>query len=353
MKLVTFEVPTSLGVFRRLGAWVDGWVVDLNATQGWRLAMAGEPQPSRLADTLVPPEMLPFLEMGPLAMKEARRALDALSDALDREVPGLAGPRGETLRYRPGSGASQGHPSEAESKVRLLAPVPRPPSLRDFYAFEAHVRRAWELRGQDVPPEWYQVPVFYHGNAATVIGPDAEVPWPAFSRQLDYELELACVIGKQGKDIPEEEAEAHIAGYAILNDFSARDAQRQETPVRLGPAKGKGFATGLGPWLVTRDEVGNVYDLRMVARINGEVWSSGHSGSIHWTFAQMIARASAAETLYPGDVIGTGTVGGGCGLELQRWVRPGDVIELEVEKLGVLRNRFERKLQEVARVSAE
>ena len=155
---------------------------------------------------------------------------------------------------------------------------------------------------------------------------------------MDYELELACVIGKEGTDISEDGAAAHVGGYTVMNDWSARDIQMEEMSVGLGPAKGKDFATSLGPWLVTPDEF-NPADARMTARINGEVWSDGNIGQIHWSFAQMIAHASMDETLYPGDVLGSGTVGGGCGLELDRWLQSGDVVELEVEGIGVLRNR--------------
>jgi fumarylacetoacetate (FAA) hydrolase len=238
----------------------------------------------------------------------------------------------------------------AEQAV-LGSPLPRPRSFRDFYAFEAHVRTARGRRGLDMIPEWYRFPVFYFSNAAAFVGPEAAVKRPKAARWLDYELEVACVIGKGGVDIPVERAEEHIAGYCILNDWSARDVQREEVKVGLGPAKGKDFATSMGPWLVTPDELedvripggsGSRYDLAMVARVNGVEYSRGRLADIHYTFAEMIARASADCPLYPGDVIGSGTVGTGCILELgpERcpWLEPGDVVELEVERLGVLRN---------------
>lgn len=204
-------------------------------------------------------------------------------------------------------------------------------------------------------PEWYDFPVFYFSNAAAFSGHKAEIHRPKATVRLDYELEIACVIGKAGVDIPVDRAAEHIAGFAILNDWSARDLQLEEVKVGLGPAKGKDFATSMGPWLVTPDELedvkitgakGDRYDMTMVARVNGVEYSRGNFRDIHYTFAEMIARASADCPLYPGDVIGSGTVGTGCLLELGEekggWLKPGDVIELEVERLGVLRNSIKK-----------
>src|SRR5215217_7169794 len=210
-------------------------------------------------------------------------------------------------------------------ECRLLAPVPWPGALRDFYAFEEHVATAYGKRGREVSRAWYQVPVFYFGHTGTIVGPDEAVQKPAETGQLDFELELACVIGEPGQDIPAAEAWEHVAGLTIMNDWSARDVQRQEMSVGLGPAKGKDFATSLGPVLVTLDEV-----------------ARGNARAIYWTFAQMIERASRNVELMPGDVFGSGTVGGGCllelGTEVHPWLQPGDEVELEIEQLGRLRN---------------
>jgi len=234
-------------------------------------------------------------------------------------------------------------------EVSILKHVLMPASIRDFYAFEQHVKTANQNRGRDVPSAWYEIPVFYFTNHTAIYGTDETIPYPKHSHALDYELEVAAVIGTGGMDIAAEDAEDHIFGYMIYNDWSARDLQKQEMSVGLGPAKGKDFAQSFGPVLVTLDELQDrhmgrpgVYDLDMIARVNGEERSRGNWKDLHWSFGQMIERASDGVMLHPGDVIGSGTVGTGCLLELTRaqgpYLQPGDVVELEIERLGVLRN---------------
>lgn len=237
------------------------------------------------------------------------------------------------------------------SEVKLLAPLPRPRSVRDFFAFEQHVATTRQQIGRPVPPAWYRAPVFYFANHQGIIGPDDPVPMPR-TEQLDYELEVACVIGREGRNIDVDEALEYIAGFTIMNDWSARDLQAEEMSVGLGPAKGKDFATSLGPYLVTLDELedyatsdGDRWRLEMIARVNGRELSRGNLADMHYTWAQLIAQASRDATLYPGDVLGSGTVGGGCILELTPeavggWLEPDDVVELEVTGLGVLKNRI-------------
>lgn len=260
----------------------------------------------------------------------------------------------EHLRYLQDTAANHDPEDPVSGLVRLNlvvlhAPLPRPPSLRDFYAFEEHVAKAHANRSKPVPEEWYSIPVFYFSNANAVFGPEQPIPRPTYTQALDYELEIACIIGKTGKNIPEDTAEEYIFGFTIFNDWSARDAQKQEMRVGLGPAKGKDFASSFGPWIATLDELQDrfagrtgVYDLEMVARVNGEVRSRGNWRDIHYSFAQMIARASADVTLYPGEILGSGTVGSGCLLELTGgegpWLQPGDEVALTVERLGILRN---------------
>lgn len=235
------------------------------------------------------------------------------------------------------------------NEVKLFAPITRLSSLRDFYAFEQHVKTANENRGREVPKQWYEFPVFYFANHSAIYGPEDVIPYPAYTDALDYELEVACVIRKPGRDIPAEQAEDYIFGYMIFNDWSARDVQRREMAVGLGPAKGKDFANSFGPYLVTPDELADrhtgrpgVYDLEMVARVNGVERSRGNWKDLYWSFGQMIERASQDVTLQAGDVIGSGTVGTGCLLEVTRgdgpWLQAGDMVELEIERLGILRN---------------
>ena len=310
MKLATFES----GAGPRLGAVIDDdrSLVDLAGAFARR---HGRAEPAL-------DSMLALIDAG-----EAGRALaDALvADTPDEDVTALAA-------------------------VRLLAPLPEPRQIRDFLCFEEHLRNSFaqaeKMTGRvfTIPPVWYEQPVYYKANRFSVVGPDADVVWPRYAELLDYELELACVIGTGGVDITPADALEHVFGWTIFNDVSARDAQMREMAGQLGPAKGKDFDTGnvLGPWIVTADEVGDPHALTMVARVNGEEWSRGTSAAMHHTFAAVIAHVSQSETLHPGEVLGSGTVGTGCGLEQGRYLSPGDVVELEIEKIGVLRNRIVR-----------
>jgi len=257
--------------------------------------------------------------------------------------------------------------SLAVDEVQFHSPV-HPTTLRDAYAFEQHVVTANRNRGREVPEEWYQFPVFYFTNPNAVFGHEDVIPYPPYTSAMDYELEIAVVIGKGGMNIKPEDAPAHIFGYTIFNDWSARDIQRKEMAVGLGPAKGKDFASSFGPVIVTHEALADkrsdpvdkrsspvdkatgrpgVYDLSMVARVNGVEMSRGNFKDIHWSFGEIIARASDCVMLNPGDVIGSGTVGTGCLLELTKfqgpWLNEGDVVELEIERIGVLRNTVGKK----------
>jgi len=257
--------------------------------------------------------------------------------SLERGWPGrIEGDRviqlaAQTLQsFFTGGGKAREHAEYRLEDVRLLAPVLHPPSVRDFYAFEEHVRRARELRAAGpVPAEWYQLPVFYFSNPAAIYGPDAEIPYPHGTRELDFELEVAAVIGADGE----------TGGFTVMNDWSARDLQRTEMKVGLGPSKGKDFATSLGPVVVTPDEFPGAVG-EMVARVNGEQRSRGSLDDMHHSWEAIVAHAARNTRLLPGDVLGSGTVGTGCILEAGdgRWLQPGDVVELEVEGIGVLRN---------------
>ncbi|MGG1943333.1 fumarylacetoacetate hydrolase family protein [Trinickia sp. NRRL B-1857] len=248
----------------------------------------------------------------------------------------------------------------------LDAPVQPPVQMRDCLCFEGHLiqafRNARKLRAQQfpdpeakfaemeregvlaVPKTFYEQPIYYKANRLAVIGTDHDVRWPSYSNFLDFELEFGFFVGKRATDVSKEQARNYIYGYTIFNDVTARDAQTAEMGGQLGPAKGKDFDTAnpMGPCLVTADELTDPYNLSMIARVNGEEWTRARSSTMYWSFEDVIAHISRSETLYPGEFIGSGTVEGGCGLELMRFLAPGDTVELEVEGIGVLRNRIVR-----------
>jgi 2-keto-4-pentenoate hydratase/2-oxohepta-3-ene-1,7-dioic acid hydratase in catechol pathway len=316
MRLVTF---TRQGGPATLGALADGdaTVIDLGNARGAGPALAS---------------MRDLMAAGPEGLDHAREVCAQAQVRLTRD------------------------------EVRLVAPVPVPAQIRDFLCFEEHMLNSFaaaramvvaatgvppdadlEARFQ-IPPVWYQQPIYYKGNRFSCIGPDADIVWPAYAEHLDYELEIGCWIGQGGRDIPAADAAGHVFGYSVFNDMTARDAQMTEMSGQLGPAKGKDFDTGnvIGPCIVTSDEI-DIGDLTMVARINGEEVSRGSSGAMHWTFPDVIEHVSRCETLHPGEMLGSGTVGGGCAFERGERLAPGDVIELEVEGIGVLRNRVVRE----------
>ncbi|MDQ2089968.1 fumarylacetoacetate hydrolase family protein [Marimonas arenosa] len=227
----------------------------------------------------------------------------------------------------------------------IFLPPLMPVQYRDCLVFEDHLINCLKGFGDPdpkLPPVWYDQPIYYKGNRMSFIGHEQDVIWPNYAEFLDVELEMAIIVGKEGKDIKPEDAHEYIFGYTILNDISARDAQMKEMPGQLGPAKGKDFDTGniLGPWILTPDEVDHPVALDMELRVNGDRWGGGNSSSMQHDFGAILAHISASETLYPGEVIGSGTVGTGCGLELGKRLSPGDVFELEIEKIGTLRNRI-------------
>jgi 2-keto-4-pentenoate hydratase/2-oxohepta-3-ene-1,7-dioic acid hydratase in catechol pathway len=254
----------------------------------------------------------------------------------------------------------------ARSAVRLRAPIQPPPQMRDCSCFELHLRQSFaaarKIRASRTPDPaatlaamntraddrvietFNRQPIYYKCNRFAVIGADDDVVWPSFSKALDFELEFGCYIGRKTKDVSKANARQHIVGYTIFNDISARDAQALEMPGMLGPAKSKDFDTAnvMGPCLVTADEIEDPYDLTMIARVNGEEWGRGSTSTMRWSFEDVIEHISRSETLYPGEFLGSGTVGNGCGLEQMRNLKANDVVELEVEGLGILRTRITR-----------
>jgi 2-keto-4-pentenoate hydratase/2-oxohepta-3-ene-1,7-dioic acid hydratase in catechol pathway len=310
MKVGRIEHRTPEGPEARIVAAGDeGWN-DVRVVERLRLERRGATTAAaaRLAGALVPGSLAGALELG-----------DEFREALARAADDASG----DARVKP---------------QRFLVPIDMP-AYRDFMAFEEHFVNAGRRFGH-VPPEvLYELPVSYMGSVQAFVGPDDEVPWPSYSELMDYELELGLVIGRGGRDILPEDALDHVLGITILNDFSARDIQGREMAGNLGPSKGKHFASAAGPVITTLDEL-EVDSLAMSARVNGETWSSGSSGTMLWSVAELVAWASTAEPLAVGTLLGSGTVGGGCGLEHDRFLSPGDVVELEIAGIGLLRNRL-------------
>ena len=220
--------------------------------------------------------------------------------------------------------------------------VPRPAQFMDFYAFEQHVKAARKLRGLDfVEPAWYEIPAYYNSNATSLLGHGMTAYYPPDETKMDYECELACVLGKSIRNATLETAREAIVGYTILNDLSSRARQAKAMSINMGPSPGKDFASSLGQYLVTKDEIADLGGLKMKAFVNNEQWTDGRFGTIHHSFESMVVYASRSRRLFCGDILGSGTVGGGCGLELQRFLKPGDTIRIEIDQLGKLENKVE------------
>lgn len=327
VRLVTF---VATGVEQRLGALIDGdaTVIDL---QSANIAAHGNARPELAS-------VLSLIEGGEAALDFAR--------SLQERAPAPA-------RLN-------------RTQVKLHAPIQPPPQMRDCLTFELHLRQCFDsarrfrarrspdpeaaIRAMDTSADdrvietFNRQPIYYKANRFAVIGADQDVIWPSYSKALDFELEFGCYIGQKTKDVGRDAARNHIVGYTIFNDISARDAQALEMPGLLGPAKSKDFDTAnvMGPCLVTADEIEDPYNLTMIARVNGEEWGRGNSRDMRWKFEDIIEHVSRSETLYPGEFLGSGTVGNGCGFEQMRYLKPDDVIELEVEQIGVLRSHVRR-----------
>jgi 2-keto-4-pentenoate hydratase/2-oxohepta-3-ene-1,7-dioic acid hydratase in catechol pathway len=325
LKLATFEIGTPVGPIRRIGAALDGRIVDFAAAYAAHLDCTDRGcDEKKLAALLFPPDMVAFLELGEAGRKAAHESVEIAA------------------RVDEAFGART---SYAFDEVRLLAPVARPRVIRDFLTFEGHMKQASRAlgRGDQIPQAWYEVPAYYKGDCDTVVGTGVDVEWPAYCEKFDFELELGMVTRRRGKNIAKADAHRYIAGYTIWNDWSARDQQMREAPVGMGPSKGKDFDTGnaVGPFLVTADEM-DVSNARMIARINGEVWTDSSSAGRQFSFEDLIVHVSRNETIHAGELWGSGTVTGGSGLELNRWLQPGDFVELEIEGIGKLSNRVVR-----------
>lgn len=290
----------------------DDVAIDLRVAERRRLEREGAATEAamRIADAIFPGSLAAGVAAGPLFLRHAALALEERDDEATLPL----------------------------ADVSWAAAVD-PPVMQDGSAFEQHLVNAHARGKRSVPDLFYEVPVYYKMNPLTVYGHDQEVPWPGGASFMDYELEIAVVIGRSGSDLRPDEALDHVLGVTVMNDFSARDVQAHEMTAGFGPAKGKDFATALGPWITTLDEL-DLTDLTMLARVNGEEWSRGSTSTLTWSLAEIVSYVSRNEAVVPGQVIGSGTVGLGCGLELFRKLQPGDVVELEIEGIGTLRNRL-------------
>ncbi|MDY7077644.1 MAG: fumarylacetoacetate hydrolase family protein [Chloroflexota bacterium] len=329
MKLVTFEIKTPLGAFDRIGAMVEEQIVDL--TLGYATYLADVDKQLKALDmaaALLPPDMLSFLDGGDGAMAAAKTTVAYLTELVSQGKE-ITAPNG-------------GQVVHGMDEVKLKAPLPNPRLMVDFSTFESHIKMGCEKMGVPVPKAWYELPIGYKVNLTSIVGTEEDLLFPSFTQMFDYELEFAIVIGKKGKDIPEEKAYEYVAGYTVCNDVSARDIEMQEIQAMpLGPIKGKDFDTGtvLGPCITTHDEIGDPHNLEMLGRVNGELWTEASTKDMYWSIPQLIAHLSKDQTLYPGSMFLSGTPGGGCGLHFGKVLKPGDVVELEIEKIGVIRNK--------------
>ncbi len=314
MKLARVAYTSPDGIIPRIVAVQPEQqrVIDLATAQRLQLQRQGATHDAalRLATALFPSSMTAAISLGGAFLAAAKQAIETASEEAAMPLDDL----------------------------QFLSPLD-PPLLRDFTAFEQHVQNMSARQGQPVFKEFFQRPPYFKINPLTLIGHEQKVPWPNYTDHMDYELEIGLVIGKNGRNLRPQEALSYLFGITILNDFSARDVQGPEMGSGFGPSKAKDFATSLGPWITTCDEV-DVTHLDMVARVNGEEWSRGSSSSLTWKIEELIAYASKGETIWPGEVFGSGTVGTGSGAEHGKKLHPGDVVELEVQGIGILRNRI-------------
>jgi len=323
MKLATFERSCSVATHRRVGVLRDDDVVDVTAAHRARLDQRGDGAADAIATATTPPSMGEFLRAGDRALDAAAAAVRAVEDDALSPADG-----GQVVYDR--------------SEVRLLSPLLRPNSIKDCTVYVEHLLNCRDIEPGSLPDAYYEYPVYYKGNPDAIVHPGETVHWPSYTEKLDFELEIAAVIGRQGRDVPASEAEEYIAGFTIFDDFSARDVQSESKPVKMGPSKSKDFANGFGPCLVTTDAI-DPTDLETTVRVNGEVWSTNTTDGMYHSWEDIVEHVSEGITIHPGDVIGSGTVPLGCGLELDRWLRPGDTVELEVEGIGTLAHHIGTK----------
>lgn len=329
MKVCTYRRQTPLGQFYRLGVFFnETTIVDVNLVWRKQYELDGFFDPRSKADDIAPTSLSKLLtSYQESSISLLQETLELFKELSSRGI------------LKTNDKADISFDLRDTDDVSLANPIDKINCYRDFYAHEKHVKVGFEKRGEKIPEAWYEMPAYYKGPTSGFIGNDEIIPWPYYTEKLDYELEFGVILSKDGKNIKAENALDHIFGYTIFNDVSARDIQKKEMSVRLGPAKGKDFCSIVGPVILTADEFKDSEpNLKMTATINNEVWSEGYTGDSHFTWAQMIEHASKEEWLLATDFMGSGTVGTGCGLELDKWIQPGDIIQLEIERIGMLKN---------------
>lgn len=328
MKVCSFRRMTPTGVSTRMGIFFnETQIIDPNLTMQAYYEREGFYDPKARATRHCPASLSAFL-------RQSDHPLESL-----QHVVGIYVQLTQVGMLKTLDGASIAFDLRDQTQTKLACPLDEISAYRDFYAHERHVKKGFEKRNEAIPPAWFDIPAYYKGGTTGFIGTGETIPWPRFSKQLDYELELACVIGRDGRNIKAKDAYKHIFGWTVLNDVSARDIQRQEMSIRLGPAKGKDWCSVLGPVIVTADEFGlNDPDLLMTGFVNDQEWSRGRSSESYWSWGEMIEHLTMDEWVRSTDLLGSGTVGTGCGLELDKWIQPGDVVELTIEGIGTLKN---------------
>ncbi|MGE3609021.1 MAG: fumarylacetoacetate hydrolase family protein [Bacteriovoracaceae bacterium] len=328
MKICTFRRSTPVGDLKRLGLFLDEkTIIDVNLVWQAKYENEGFYNPAGRANLFAPPSLAQFL----------RTHQDSAIEQLAQTLKLYKDFAKDGILKTKSNGDLSFHLFDTPTK--LEAPLDEIGMYRDFYAHEKHVKKGFEKRNEKVPEAWYEIPAYYKGGNTGFIGNDDIIPWPFYSQQLDYELELGVVIGRDGKNVKAKDIKKHIFGFTILNDVSARDIQRKEMSIRLGPSKGKDWCSIMGPVIVTFDEFNyQEPNLLMTASVNGEEWSRGYSGDSKYSWGEMIEHMGMEEWIRATDFIGSGTVGTGCGLELDKWIQPGDKLELSIEKIGTLKN---------------
>ncbi|MBL7663737.1 MAG: fumarylacetoacetate hydrolase family protein [Bacteriovoracaceae bacterium] len=328
MKICTLKISTKYGTLKRAGLFFnESTIIDINHVWQIYFEKWGAFNPEVRSQVLTPASVAQIITSNQAPIEKLQETLELYKKYTKEGI----------LKTK--DGAPLAYDMHDDKSLELACPLDKMNSYRDFYAHEKHVKTGFAKRNEPIPPAWYEIPAYYKGSTLGFIGHKQDIFWPNYTKQLDYELELGMILGRDGRNIKAKNAFDHIFGFTILNDISARDIQRQEMSIRLGPAKGKDFCSVMGPVIVTADEFKNKDpDVLMTATINGEEWSRGRSGDCHYSWGEMIEHASREEWLVATDFFGSGTVGTGCGLELDKWIKPGDTITLEIEKIGKLTN---------------